>query len=107
MQKKFLMDAESDVLLICVLPNLFMRKEISVMSALDGSYIVLSAHPNGSGLSCWVYFGFCIHFCVRWLKPNDPFSPNETGTFKLISLPCPQLRSFPCAITGLFHMMKK
>lgn len=67
--KKFLMDAESDVLLICVLPNLFTRKEISVMSALDGSsYIVLSALPNGSGLSCWVYFGFCIHSCVKVVK---------------------------------------
>lgn len=38
-----LMDADSDILLICVLPNLFTRKEISVMSALDGSCIVLSA----------------------------------------------------------------
>lgn len=55
MQKKILMDAESDVLLTCVLPNLFTRKEISVRSALDGSScIVLSALPNGSGLSCWV-----------------------------------------------------
>lgn len=63
-KKKFLMDAESDVLLICVLLNLFTREEISVMSALAGSCIV----HNGSGLSCWVYFGVCIHSCAQVVK---------------------------------------
>lgn len=67
-KKKFLTDAESDVLLICVLLNLFTRKEISVMSALNGSCVVLSALPNGSGLSCWVYFGVCIHSCAQVVK---------------------------------------
>lgn len=77
-KKKIRVDAECYVLLICVLPNLFTRKEIAVRSALDGSCIVLSALPNGSDLSCWVSASTPV---LRWLKQNDPFSLNEIRTF--------------------------
>lgn len=93
--KKNFLWMQSDVWLICVLPNLYTKKEISVRSALDGSCIVLSALPNDSGLSCWVCFGFCIHSCVNVVKAEWPFFPKWNQNI-LIDFPAmPTAEEFP------------